>query len=765
VPRELADFLYRRPARRLGNYNEQDYLVHVPPPSETMSKRNLLQRVTAKSSAPAAHMTWASRTMVSTAARTREFLSRRLWAWPIIAVLLLLAIGWSVHGAIERTMESNLRSQLQTLLDVEVAMLRTWLAAHENNCESVAGDAEVRQLVGALMEAESGTEESSDDSAVLVRQLTKQLGPAMNSHDYESYFVANRKKVVAANRQESLGLEIPPQFTGIFNRVFDRNSTVTPPFLSLLPMVDTEGKRRTGVPVMFVMSPLLDENLQVIAVLGLKIRPEREFTRILQLGRLGESGETYAFNEQGLMLSNSRFDHDLILLGLLPDQENVRSILQLLVRDPGGDMTAGFRPQVRRNKLPLTRMAAKAAQGESGADVTGYRDYRGVTVVGAWTWIDEYDFGVTTEIDHAEAFLPLTILKRTFWGLLFLLAASSVAIFVFTLTVARLQKQARDAAIEAKQLGQYRLEDKVGEGAMGVVYKGRHAMLRRPTAIKLLNSEKVTDLSIARFEREVQITSHLNHPNTVAIYDYGRTPEGVFYYAMEYLDGVDLQQLVDAYGPQSPGRVIYILRQVCGSLFEAHSTGLVHRDIKPANIMINRRGGEGDVVKVLDFGLVKAREGEYGSEKGNDSMAGTPLYMSPEAIQLPNSVDACSDLYAVGAVGYFLLTGRPVFEADSLVELCQLHTSEPPKTISSRLGRSVPAELENAILACLEKTRSKRPQTARDLSNLLARCPDCKEWSVDQADVWWGQHERGQVVPTADTATAQEGDQTIDLTT
>ena len=441
------------------------------------------------------------------------------------------------------------------------------------------------------------------------------------------------------------------------------------------------------------------------------------------------------------MLSNSRFDHDLILLGIIPDHDESKSILHLLVRDPGGDMTTGFRPGVRRSELPLTRMAASAAAGESAVDVNGYRDYRGVPVVGAWEWLPEYDFGIATEVDYAEAFRPLTILKRTFWGLLILLAVSSLAIFLFTVMVARLQRQAQEAAIEARQLGQYQLEEKLGAGAMGEVYRGRHAMLRRPTAIKLLNADRITDAAIESFEREVQITSNLNHPNTVAIYDYGRTPEGVFYYAMEHLDGIDLQKLIDAYGFQPPGRVIYILRQICGSLFEAHSMGLVHRDIKPANVMINRRGGEGDVVKVLDFGLAKAREDV---QDGGSGIAGTPLYMSPESIQLPESVDACSDLYAVGAVGYFLLTGGPVFQAERLVDLCEMHTSEPPEPPSKRLGKPVPEALESAILACLEKTRSKRPQTARELIRLLDRCSSADEWSLDQADAWWGRHERGQ---------------------
>ncbi len=713
-------------------------------------------------------MTWASRTFSSTVSRTRQFLSRRLWAWPIIAVTFLFALGWWVHGKIERTMEANLTSQLETLLDIEVAMLRTWLDAHEQNAESMAGDAEVRRLTAQLIEAETRPQDAEAlDATVVGREIAAQLGPAMNSHDYDSFMIVDRElRIVATTYADMLGTQVPASRQFYCEPVLDGATTVTPPFSSRIPLPDGAGGRQTGLPVMYVLAPVRDDNLQVIAILALQIRPEREFTRILQLGRLGESGETYAFDPDGLMVSGSRFDHDLILLGILPDQEESQSILRLLVRDPGGDMTRGHRPQVRRRELALTRMAESAIAGNSDVDVAGYRDYRGVVVVGAWTWLDDYRFGVTTEVDYAEAFRPLTILKRTFWGLLTLLVLSSIAIFVFTVMVARLQRQAREATIEARQLGQYKLEEKLGEGAMGVVYKGRHAMLRRPTAIKLLNADRVTDASIARFEREVQITSHLNHPNTVAIYDYGRTPEGVFYYAMEYLDGVDLQQLVEAYGSQPAGRVIYILRQICGSLFEAHSMGLVHRDIKPANVMLNRRGGEGDVVKVLDFGLVKARDDEQGSSDER-SLAGTPLYMSPEAIQLPNSVDACSDIYAVGAVGYFLLTGKPVFEADNLIKLCEMHTSEPPSPPSNRLGQTVPEKLENALMACLEKNRAKRPQTARALEQMLAQCPSAAEWSLDDADAWWGRHERGQLAAatssaTGSTTTSREYEATID---
>ena len=443
------------------------------------------------------------------------------------------------------------------------------------------------------------------------------------------------------------------------------------------------------------------KNLQVIAVLALRIRPEKEFTDILQLGRIGETGETYAVNKDGLMISNSRFDESLILLGLLPDQDAATSILNIQVRDPGGNTAAGYRPTVRRRELPLTKICAATVSGGSGVMMDSYRDYRGESSFGAYTWLPQYQLGIITEVDVSEFYHPLMILQRCFYVLYTMLALGALAIFVFTLVISRLRRQARKSAVEAKQLGQYRLEEKIGAGAMGVVYKGQHAMLRRPTAIKMLDVQRVNEASIQRFEREVQITCKLNNPHTVAIYDYGRTPEGVFYYAMEFLDGVNLQTLVEQDGPQPEGRVVSILRQVCASLYEAHSLGLVHRDIKPANIMLNRRGAEPDVVKVLDFGLVKAADDA--KEGAGGAMSGTPLYMSPESIQTPESVDACSDLYAVGAVGYFLLTGQTAFNAASLGELCQQHLTAIPDAPSQRLGRAISAELEHAILACLEK--------------------------------------------------------------
>jgi hypothetical protein len=696
---------------------------------------------------PQPHMTWASRSISDTITRTGVFLKRRIWVWPIIAVVVLSAIGFGVRRAIESTMKGNLRSGLQTLLSVETAMLENWFEVQKSNAETLANDVQVRESVYQLFDdTDAPADAQVPLDAQVHQQLSKELAPAMSSHDYVGYFVVDKSKRIRSSSYAALiGQQEVAEYNGFLTRALDGETVVCPPFPSVVMMKTESGKVRMGEPTMYACAPVRDATFQVVAALALQIRPEREFTRILQLGRVGESGETYAFNKDGVLVSNSRFDEDLILLGLLPDQEESHSILSVLVRDPGGDVTQGYRPTVRRAQLPLTRMAVDAVAGNSDVDVEGYRDYRGVPVVGAWSWMPKYEIGVATEVDVAQAFRPLVILRRTFWTLYALLILSAVAIFVFTVIVARMQRNAQKAAIESRKLGQYTLEEKLGTGAMGVVYKGHHAMLRRPTAIKMLDVDKVNDTSIARFEREVQITCQLNHPNTIAIYDYGRTPEGVFYYAMEYLDGIDLQTLVDDYGPQAEHRVIHILLQMCGSLYEAHSHGLVHRDIKPANVMLNRRGCEPDVVKVLDFGLVKAIDEQKQSRQTvAGALTGTPLYMSPEAIDSPLSVDARSDIYAVGAVGYFLMTGEPVFSAESLVELCQRQVDEAPLPPSERLGKEVSAELENALLACLEKSRAKRPQTARDLVQLLEKCPAAGSWTIEEADAWWGRHERGR---------------------
>jgi eukaryotic-like serine/threonine-protein kinase len=326
----------------------------------------------------------------------------------------------------------------------------------------------------------------------------------------------------------------------------------------------------------------------------------------------------------------------------------------------------------------------------------------------------------------------LEILKPTLKATLF----CSMAVVLATLT-SRVIYGLRQEVRKARQLGQYTLQEKLGEGGMGIVFRAQHAMLRRPTAVKFLPPDRAGESSIRRFEREVQITSRLTHPNTVSVYDYGRTPDGIFYYAMEFLDGVNLAQLVAEDGPQPPARVVHILRQVCGALTEAHGVGLIHRDIKPANVILCERWGAADVVKVVDFGLVKDLGGSD-SSSSIENMVGTPQYISPEAVHTPEKVGPAADLYAVGAVGYFLITGRPLFESATLVDMLSQHLDRQPVPPSARLGRAVPPKLESVILQCLQKDPARRPARADVLGAALeAALDDTGPWTPEDAHSWW----------------------------
>jgi serine/threonine-protein kinase len=350
--------------------------------------------------------------------------------------------------------------------------------------------------------------------------------------------------------------------------------------------------------------------------------------------------------------------------------------------------------------------------------------------------------GFPAEALAKRPWLPLNqALYVAMWAL-FAVAVSTIAARV----IHGLQQRVR----AANEIGQYRLEEKIGEGGMGVVYLARHALLRRPTAIKLLPVERAGEQSIRRFEQEVQLTSALTHPNTIAIYDFGRTPDGVFYYAMEYLDGITLEDLVTHVGPQPAARVVHLLKQVCSALTEAHAMGLVHRDIKPANLMVCRRGGVPDQIKVLDFGLVKEQNSEAAGLSMAGTLLGTPSYLPPEAIVDPSKVDARSDLYAVGAVGYYLLAGTPVFEGRTLVEVCAKHLTSDPDPLARRTSALIPEPLERLILACLAKDPAARPGSAAALIRALDEVSLVEAWSVMAAERWWQTH--GESLRTAASA-------------
>lgn len=687
----------------------------------------------------------------STVQATGRFLRRQLWAWPIIAAVVLGGAGWWVHQSVENALRDQRAIDLNTMVDASANALRVWMDEQQVNVRLIAGDKELAPLVSELLKVRNDERQLVQSPAQA--SLRSQLRPKMNLGGYVGYFVvAPDGIVVAADQDAPVGKTLAGYRKEIFDPALVGKTTVSKPFRSPLLLTDENGELRANLPSMFVTGPLNDGRGETVAALGLRIRPGDQFTRILQVVRFGASGETFAFDEDGLLISQSRFDDLMKQIGLLADQPDARSILTVSVRDPGVNMADGQRPALRRADQPLTRMAAEAVQGKDGHDADGYRGYRGVPRVGAWRWLPEYDFGIATEVDAAEALGPANILRRAFWVLMALLVLSAIGIFVAMLYLARQQRALQSATNAIRQLGQYALEAKIGAGGMGTVYRARHAMLRRPTAIKLLDTDKMSGPAIARFEREVQLTGGLTHPNTVAVFDYGRTPDGVFYYAMEYLEGMNLDEFVKKFGPLPEARMVHFLRQVCGSLAEAHAQGLVHRDIKPANIFLTCRGGLHDFVKVLDFGLAKAVDSNESANVTNpNALMGTPLYLSPEGVNHPESVDARSDVYAVGAVGYFLLTGTPVFNGATILEICMKHAKETPETPSSRRGKPVSADLEALLMRCLAKAPNDRPANAGELLALLVSCRIDGAWSSAEAAAWWAALATNETVVSAAT--------------
>ncbi|MGE5837263.1 MAG: serine/threonine-protein kinase [Acidobacteriota bacterium] len=301
----------------------------------------------------------------------------------------------------------------------------------------------------------------------------------------------------------------------------------------------------------------------------------------------------------------------------------------------------------------------------------------------------------------------------------------------------------------ARELGSYRLEDRLGAGGMGEVWRASHRLLARPAAIKLIRSLPghgggIPDEMRRRFEREAQVIAQLRSPHTVTLFDFGVAAEGSFYYVMELLDGLDADRLIKRFGPIPAERVVHILRQMCHSLSEAESRGLVHRDIKPANVFLCRYGEDDDFVKVLDFGIAKAVQ-DPSSETRTDltvatAVRGTPAFIAPEQALGAADVDSRADIYSTGCVAYWLLTGQLVFTADTPIGLLLAHAQTPPAPPSSKTEIPVPPDLDALILSCLAKDRERRPKSARDLLHRLDAISLPQSWSEARAREWWTSH-------------------------
>lgn len=748
-----------------------------------------------------------------------RFWREKVWPAPLAVAATVLLTGWWCDSEVRQAVEQQIGYELDSLIASSVTALDVWIGDQLRFVETLASEEKIQSLIAAAGRvSQKNAEAKALRSYKEVQEIRRYLEDRLQALRLGFVVINPDGIIIAVGPEEMLGYRLQDEAREKFQHIFESGEPVLltpykparlspnrrrayeeagrrrrdsgrrregeerPPFGNrgaVGPMREGSGdggefrgagrpgERRGNRTIMAVAAPIrAAADQKVIAALGLIIEPRREFTRILSVARPGDSGETFAFSSDGIMLSQSRFEKSLSEWGLIERGDG--SALTLELRDPGGNLTEGYEPKEAKESWPLTLLVRNAAAGGEGKKVKKVRDYRGVPVVGAWQWLTDHQFGVITKLDAEEAFKPLRALRLIFLILLLLSILCGIGLLLFSYFNIVLRRRMEVAALEARELGQYTLIQKIGEGGMGAVYQARHALLRRDTAVKLLLPDNANEKTIRQFEREAQLSCRLVHPNTVRIFDYGHTPDGIFYYAMEFIDGVNLRELIQAEGRLSEGRVIHVLQQVCASLSEAHEAGLVHRDIKPANVVLCNRGGMAeDMVKVLDFGLAKPYQ-DYvkASAEASHSLtiAGTPQFISPEAVSSPEQVDQRSDIYAVGALGYYLLTGGNVFDGESAFEVLQKHVSSTPETPRQRLGVAVESSLEKAIMECLEKEPSNRPQSAQALITILRGSSAYRTWTDSQAAEWWKEfRERRAARPRPDSLATDISEPTLQI--
>ncbi|MDP1636344.1 MAG: protein kinase [Gallionellaceae bacterium] len=628
-----------------------------------------------------------------------------------LALLLLLAallgVGLWAYSGVGDSLREIRATGLRTLLNTQVEALDQWVAERRHQVVQIAADPSLGAAIAKL--ARGGPKAGEGGSIIAsIRQAADGIDIAA------IHVLDTRGGILASTDEARVGRRITPGFFSHLSPVLGGTSVFIRPYRN-------DGSGDSTLPGrVWVVVPVRSQGDKVIAMIALGSPAEKRFANLFRVARPGESGESLAFDAEGWLLSESRHAGALAQRGLahrlhLPDTDNPTQLATLAI-------------------------AASSARGDrqEGLLLTPYPNYLGREVIGAWTWLPDLDLGIAVEMEAGEAYEPLTYLQIGFAAVIVLMTAVWFSGF--------LPPQVLESLLPGKdrrsrQLGPYRLLKQIGEGAISNVHLAQHRLLKRPAAVKVLKAQATTDEWTARFQREVQLASQLSHPNTITIYDYGTGSNGEFWYAMEYLEGLSLGDLVERYGPVPPSRTAHIMRQTCASLWEAHSCGLVHRDIKPQNIMLCDVRGERDVVKVLDFGLVKQMSGEQTRDlTAMMRILGTPLYMSPERIRNPSDADGRADIYALGAVGFFLLTGKRLFETETEHDLTYhvLHTV--PRLASECSPFAVPAELDALIGRCLEKDPAARPQSIAEMASALDALLVHMPWTRAQIEAWWSKH-------------------------
>lgn len=634
-----------------------------------------------------------------------EFTRRNTLIAILVAFVAAAAAIWAFLN-VQTTVREARRQYLGGLLATQAELLRFWISAREEDARQWAEDDELRRLARDLI-AQGHNEPAARR---LQGELLKRLTPVLEDHNLALANVVGPDGVLLASLvPEYAGRQLTPAFRERLAPVFGGGQAFIGPVSEAERFLEP-GVANSGTAIAWAVAPVRDEAGRVIAALCLGRYAARGFARRLEVTRPGVTGEAYAFDATGRMVSNSRFDERLRAAGLIASGQTALGRV-MLHESYGGqyNRTATSRP----TELAARALQAAAAQGgdKQGILLTPYRNYLGDSVIGAWRWLDEHRLGLAVEVGEAEAYKPIAILNTQLAVMMLTLA---VALFLGPLLPGILWR--RVVPVKSGQsVGAYRLERKLGEGGMAEVFLGRHERLGRPAAVKIVKGGQREEIQ-QRFEREARLLASLRHPDIAAVYEIGSVEDGRPYYAMEYFEGEPLDRIVARDGPMEEGLACAVMIRLCGILQHACDRGVLHRDVKPENLLLSRDAQGAPALKLIDFGLAKALDPAHHDQLTLEvSLLGTLGYLAPERIRDPADADIRGEVYAVGAIGYFLLTGEEwLRKLDSAVP-----EEVPP--VGARRRLDTPG-LEAVIAKALRNRKSARWESCIAMAEALMAC-------------------------------------------
>ncbi|WP_281616341.1 serine/threonine-protein kinase [Flammeovirga sp. SubArs3] len=667
----------------------------------------------------------------------------------IITVLIALSIlGVFIRKGVYNSIFSNVLEDRTALLNANATILYDWINNEKEKIDLYASSKAIREVALRLDSiGHLNIPEKQKDKLLLPLSVRlKEIARVLKVEDF-GIIDKNTPKIILntfSSTDSSLSFINKTQLTKEF---YDYHLRLKKGETIFFKPIHNENILYNGESIYQysdcgVVAPIYDNNGEIISFLYYATWAQNEFSNLFKPSQYGSSSQLYAIDEKGRMISESRFTKEISQVLSLDTLETITSIYYVYVQNPGVNLMQGEVPKDNKNNwnftaplLAISDYLENKSQPSTGQIDYVYKDYRGVEVIGAYMWLDDLEIGLISEIDEKDAMEFLSKIDLLFGVLYAIIIILLFLLYHSNITIIKYNKK----IIELGKLGQYHIIDKIGEGGFGEVYKAEHQLLKMPVAIKVLKKELATEEAIQRFEKEVKITSSLKHPNTIKVYDFGTSPEGNFYYVMEFIDGITLTKALEIHQPFPISRLIYVLKEVCYSLREAHQHHLVHRDIKPMNILLTQQGGAVDQVKLLDFGLVKDLEKEEQTQL--HKIGGTPMYMAPERLRDPYNNDTRVDIYSLGALGLYMLSGK------FLVELISQKVMSGEDTIQGNFRdklidrTDVPEQLKELLLSCIRFDPEKRIQSVEEMIDILEELAINYPWHKEEAEKWWKKYD------------------------